>query len=152
MLYKMMKEEKFQTLMQKHIEDVLMYCFEKDQHFGILCKIEHVGFEPWLPQEIHKEFRDVTLFFLAGYTFETAKIQGDDLVFEAGFGAENIGSVLTVPLLSILQIIVDDTPILINVANYTEKKTKTIEPATDDGVQNSMAALLSNPENKKFQK
>lgn len=152
MLYKIIKDEKFQTLMQKHIEEILLYCFEKDQHFGILCKIEHVGFDPELPQETFKEFRDVTLFFLAGYTFETAKIEGDSLVFEAGFGTENIGSVLTVPLLSILQIIIDDTPIFINVASYVQKEKKDIEPISDNGVQNSMSALLSNPENQKFKK
>ncbi len=152
MLYKIMKEEKFQTLMQKHIEDILLYCFEEDQHFGILCKIEHVGFNPELPNDIYKNFRDVTLFFLAGYTFETAKIEGDILVFEAGFGAENIGSFLTVPLLSILQIIIDDTPVFINVANYEKKDVKELEPVNDDGIQNSMSALLSNPENQKFKK
>jgi len=122
-----MKEEKFQTLMQKHIEDILLYCFEEDQHFGILCKIEHLEFNPELPHDIYKDFRDVT-------------------------GTENIGSLLTVPLLSILQIIIDDTPVFINVANYEKKDVKELEPISDDGIQNSMSALLSNPENQKFKK
>jgi hypothetical protein len=71
------------------------------------------------------------------------------LVFEAGFGAENFGSVVTVPLLSILQVIVDETPLLINLASY-KKETKVTKTADEGGVENSMASFLSNPENSKF--
>jgi len=96
----------------------------------------------------------MTLFFLAGYTFDTARIEGDSLIFEAGFGADNFGSFVMVPLLSIIQIIVDETPILINLATY-EKETRTTEKADkidEGGIENSMASFLSNPENSKFLK
>ena len=130
---------------------MIIHFFEKEQNFGILCHIEHVSFNPELPEEINAEFRPLTLFFLAGYTFETAKIVDDSLVFEAGFGVENIGSVVSVPLLSIMQIIVDETPLLINLASY-KKEVKTPAKKTHNGVQNSMASFLSNPENSKFLK
>ena len=93
----------------------------------------------------------MTLFFLAGYTFETARIEEDCLIFEAGFGSDNFGSVVTVPLLSIMQVIVDETPVLINLARY-KKEQKVKKEINDGGVKNSMDVFLSNPENKKFLK
>jgi hypothetical protein len=137
--------------MQKHIEELIIHFFQKEQNFGILCKIEDVGFEPSLPEDIVTEFRPLTLFFLAGYTFETANIEEDYLVFEAGFGAENFGSLVRVPLVSIIQIIVDETPVMINLA------TKKLEERTEvksnpKGIENSMASFLSNPENSRFVK
>ena len=141
----------FAAVMQKNIYDVLVHLFEKEQNFGILCKIEDTSFDPELPEEINAEFRPMTLFFLAGYTFDTARIVDDSLVFEAGFGADNYGSLVDVPLLSIMQIIVDETPILINLATYKEDITS-VKKVDDNGVENSMASFLSNPENSKFLK
>jgi len=154
MLENIIEDRKFATLMQNNIQDLIIYMFEREQNFGILCRIEDVSFEPVLPHEINAEFRPMTLFFLAGYTFETARIVDDSIVFEAGFGSENIGSIVTVPLLSIMQIIIDETPILINLANYTKLQTANheIKKVDENGVENSMASFLSNPENAKFLK
>ena len=152
MLDNLIEDESFAKIMQKNIESLIVFLFEKDQNFGILCKIEQISFEPALPEEISSEFRPMTLFFLAGYTFDTATIQGDNLVFEAGFGTDNFGSIVTVPLLGIMQIIVDETPLLINLASYKRKSLKSPKKVDDGGVENSMASFLSNPENSKFLK
>jgi len=149
LLDSIINDRDFAALMQKNIEGTIIHFFEKEQNFGILCKIEDISFNPILPEDINSEFRPLTLFFLAGYTFETARIVEDTLVFEAGFGADNYGSVVTVPLLSIMQIIVDETPILINLANY-EKGVEVKKEVDHNGVENSMASFLSNPENSKF--
>ena len=154
MLENIVEDRDFAKLMKKNIVDLMVLLFEKEQNFGILCGVEHVEFSPELPEEISAEFRPLTLFYLAGYTFETARIEEDYLVFEAGFGRDNIGSVVSVPLLAILQIIVDETPIFINTATYKEEnniKEKEVE-LDDDGVKNSMASFLNNPENSKFLK
>jgi len=151
LLENVIDEVGFAKIMNKSIEDIIIHFFDKEQNFGILCKIEEVEFSPTLPQDINAEFRPLTLFFLAGYTFETARIENGMLIFEAGFGADNIGSVVTVPLLSIMQIIVDETPIFINLSVYKEPIEKEEESDTL-GVQNSMASFLSNPENSKFLK
>ena len=151
MLDSVIEDEGFALLMQNNIQELIIHFFQKEQNFGILCKIEDASFEPALPENINSEFRALTLFFLAGYTFETAKIEENDLVFEAGFGADNFGSVVTVPLLSIMQMIVDETPVLINLAVY--KKERIVQRNNDkSGVENSMASFLSNPENAKFKK
>lgn len=151
LLENIVKDKEFVAIMQRSISDMIVYFFEKEQNFGILCKIDEVNFQPELPNNINSEFRPLTLFFLAGYTFETASIEGNFLVFEAGFGVENIGSFVTVPLVSIMQIIVDEAPVLINLASYEEEMFESKE-LDEVGVENSMASFLSNPENSKFLK
>ncbi|MEN8302904.1 MAG: hypothetical protein ABFQ64_02385 [Campylobacterota bacterium] len=149
MLENIIEDKEFALLMQKNIQELIIHFFEKEQNFGILCKVEEASFEPTLPDSIESEFRPLTLFFLAGYTFETARIEDGFLVFEAGFGSENFGSVVTVPLLSIMQIIIDETPVFINLSTYREKVAVKKE-VDKGGVENSMAFFLSNPENSKF--
>ena len=151
MLINILNDEKFVDLMQRHIEELMLYLFDNDQNFGILCKIEHLSFEPELPEHITNEFQPMTLFYLAGYTYDSARIDGNRLIFEAGFGPENIGSFVTVPLPSIMQIIIDETPVFINHAIYKAAR-KTEGTASGGGIENSMAAFLSNPENEKFLK
>ncbi|MCF6341028.1 MAG: hypothetical protein L3J10_09825 [Sulfurimonas sp.] len=153
MLDNVIEDVDFAKLMQKNIQELIVHLFNKEQNFGILCKIEEVSFEPILPDEISAEFRPMTLFFLAGYTFDTARIEQSTLIFEAGFGGDNFGSFVSVPLLSIMQVIVDETPVLINLASYnSDPQVKETQKMDGDGVENSMASFLSNPENSKFLK
>lgn len=154
MLYDVLKDRNYANLMQKHMLEILSFLFETEQNFGILCKIETLSFDPELPADITAEFRPMTLFFLAGYTFESARMEKDRLIFEAGFGSDNLGSIVTVPLLGIMQVIIDETPIFVNLAspletNNTKAKNNESEKS---GEKSSMEALLANPENKKFLK
>ena len=153
MLESLIEDRDFAKMMKKHMQELMILFFQKEQNFGILCKIEDVSFNPPLPDEMLADFRSLTLFFLAGYTFETARLEDDMLIFEAGFGSENFGSVVSVPLLSILQVIVDETPVMINLAIETQEVKEEEEQKVDEnGVKNSMASFLSNPENSKFLK
>ena len=153
MLENIIQDRDFAQLMKKNIQELIVLFFQKEQNFGILCKIEDVSFEPELPESINTEFRPLTLFFLAGYTFETARIENNMLIFEAGFGSDNFGSIVSVPLLSILQIIIDETPVFINISAYKEEADEEeVKNVDERGVKNSMASFLSNPENSKFLK
>jgi len=152
LLENVIDEPGFAKIMQRSIQDVIIHFFEMEQNFGILCKIEEVGFNPPLPESINAEFRPLTLFFLAGYTFDTARIEDNMLIFEAGFGSDNFGSVVSVPLLSIMQVIIDETPVLINLSVYKEAEKKKVVQNDESGVKNSMASFLNNPENSKFLK
>ncbi|HQS66934.1 MAG TPA: hypothetical protein PLM93_07100 [Sulfuricurvum sp.] len=149
MLFDIIKNPSFARLMETHAREILIHLFESNQNFGILCKIEHLTFDPPLPEDISSEFRAMTLFFLAGYTFESARLENNMLYFEAGFGHANIGSVVSVPLLSIVQIIIDDTPAFVNLALPREQSVS-VNIEKDEGVKNSMSSFLSNPENQKF--
>lgn len=152
MLLDVINKPSYAKMMQRHIEEVMLELFKQDKNFGILCKIDYITFEPDLPEDIKKNFSNVTMFFLAGYTYESAKIEDSLLTFEAGFGSENIGSVVSVPLLSIIQIVLDETPIFVNLSDPIITFDKEEEQSDNNGVQNSMASFLSNPENKKFLK
>jgi len=154
LLNSIIETEKFALVMQKNIQDMIIYLFEEEQSFGVLCKIEEAVFNPALPQDVYECFNDLTLFMLAGYTFNSARIDEGYLIFEAGFGGDNFGSVVTVPILSILQIIIDDIPVLINLATYNVEQTqiKEVTKNNKDGIENSMSSFLSNPENSKFLK
>lgn len=149
MLFDIIKNPSFARLMETHAREILIHLFESNQNFGILCKIEHLTFDPPLPEDISGEFRAMTLFFLAGYTFESARLENNMLYFEAGFGHANVGSVVSVPLLSIVQIIIDDTPAFVNLALPREQSVS-VNIEKDEGVKNSMSSFLSNPENQKF--
>jgi len=152
LLDNIIKDADFASIMEKNIQSMLIHFFEKDQNFGVLCNIDDVSFEPILPEDIASSFHPMTLFFLAGYTYETARIIDGCLVFEAGFGGDNVGSLVHVPLLSILQIIVDETPILINLATYKNEVKEVSNDTSNNGMENSMNSFLSNPENSKFLK
>ncbi len=149
MIQAILSDEKFCDMMEEHIEDVIGYLFEKDVNFSILTNISEVDFNPPLPTYITDNFKPITMFVLAGYTFESAEIEEGVLSFEAGFGNENIGSVVSIPLLAILQILIEETPIFINLSINESLKERKKE---EKGIKKSMEALLSNPENQKLLK
>lgn len=140
----------YRTLMQTHISETIQYLFGKDQEFALACEIKYITFSPDLPSSIKDSFDDIVLFILSGFTFESAKIEGGYFSFEAGFGSDNFGSTVSLPLLAIKQIFVGENPIVINLSNPgiadEEKKEKSAAK------KSSMEALLSNPENKKLLK
>ena len=140
-LEKLQKIE-FQDIMHEHILNTIEFLFDEEQEFGVACEIEFVKFDPPLPKEIIKSLPTITLFMLANYSFESASLDDNYLQFEAGFGAENFGSFVQIPLLAIKQLFVEEYPILINIALPREEREEV----------DSMSALLNNPENAKLLK
>ncbi len=134
----------YRTLMEEHIEKTIAYLFQKNQEFALACEIKYVQFDPELPSSIKESFNETVLFIISGYAYESAQLKEGYFSFEAGFGSENFGSVVTMPLLAIKQVFVGDNPIVFNLAHPFEKKRASTE--------NSMEALLNNPENKKLLK
>ncbi len=134
----------FSNLMSSHLYDILEYLLNRGEFFSILTNISRIHFEPELPPHISETFKPITLFVIAEYTFESSSIDSEYLYFEAGFGAENIGSYVKVPLSSIVQVIIDDTPIFINLALEPSRETKS------SGIEKSTNIFLSNPENRKI--
>lgn len=136
----------YKHIMQEHILQTIEYLFQKNQEFAVACEIEHIDFNPELPKSIQESFEDTVLFILSGYTFESASIDKEYFAFEAGFGDENFGSTVTMPLLCIKQIFVGDHPIVFNLAKHEVTK------AGSASSKSSMEALLKNPENQKLLK
>jgi len=141
----------YKALMTEHISKTIGYLFDKDQDFGVACQVKHLDFNPELPQELKESFNDTVLFILSGYTLGSAALEDENFVFEAGFGPENFGSTVTVPLLAIKQVLVGDHPIVLNLAEHEEKKVSALS-ASSKSSKSSMEALLNNPENKKLLK
>ena len=133
----------YKTLMEKHIEEMLTLLFRHDTEFAVACELKYVTFDPELPETIRRHFNENVLFIISNYTFETATAENGTFTFEAGFGEENFGSVVSMPYLAIKQIFVGETPILLNYASPSSIKTSPT---------NSMEALLKNPENRKLLK
>jgi len=146
MLYDILQNEEFEAIMKNHANDILKFFLERDEPFGVLADTKNISFNPDLPDDIKSSFSEFTFFLIVNYTLESARIENNKLIFEAGFGAKNIGSVVSIPINSILQIIVDETPIFINLTATLKK------PKNDEGIKTSMEALLSNPENQKLLK
>lgn len=144
MLEKLSGKKTFKKMMKQHALQVLQYLLDEEVHFSIICNIEKISFSPSLPVEITASLKQFSVFVLAGYTFESAYIDEHHLYFEAGFGADNIGSNVTVPIDSILNIVVDENMIYINPAATMKNESG------DEGVERSLSLLLSNPKNKHF--
>ncbi len=139
----------YRELIQTHISQTIGYLFEKNQEFALACEVKYITFTPELPSSIKETFEETVLFILSGYTFESAQLEEDYFSFEAGFGSDNFGSTVSVPMLAIKQIFVADNPIVINLANpVLEEKVNVSKKSS----KSSMEALLNNPENKKLLK
>jgi hypothetical protein len=123
-----------------HAKDLLNYLFYTADEFNIVCKTEDISFNPELPKHISSAFGEIILFVLANYTLENARIEGENLIFETGFGEENFPSVVTVPIASILQMIYADAPIFVNPAAALPKPKK----------EKPKNPFELNPRNKKF--
>lgn len=147
MLEGLLGSEEFQGLMKRHAKEVLEQLLKRGVNFSILTNISDVTFDPELPAEIRQNFKSITMFFLAGYTFESTQIYNGKISFEAGFGSDNFGSLVSLPIEAILQIIIEEIPIFINLS--TPPKSQAKEPK-ETGLKRSMEALMSNPNNQKL--
>ncbi len=143
MLYDILQDEEFAALLRNHALEVLHYLFEKEQEFGVVADLSSITFDPMIPEDIYSQLPEFPLFLIVNYSFESARLENGSLVFEAGFGPQNFGSVVSIPASAILQIVVDETPIFVNLTASLKKKPS---------YKSSMEALLSNPENQKFLK
>jgi hypothetical protein len=110
----LLEDNEYQTSVIKQEKELIELLVKKGQEFAITAHIVSIDFSPDLPDDIYNSLTHFPLFVLANYTFESLKIHSNYITFEAGFGSANFGSVVTIPLTSIFQIIVDETMIFIN--------------------------------------
>lgn len=150
MNFQLFQTQAFKKLSVSHLRNTINFLFDSQQEFTITCQTSHLTFAPELPANIKQHFGDTVLLMLSGYTFETSNLDEDYLSFEAGFGSEQFGTTVSLPLLAIKQIFVDEYPIAINISDpepIPKEKTKT---DTEHTQNKSMEAFLNNPQNKKL--
>ena len=150
MTINLLQTPEYRTLIQSHIFETIKFLFNKNQEFALACEVKYITFTPELPSEIKDSFDDTVLFILSGFTFESAQLDEEYFSFEAGFGSDNFGSTVSLPLLAIKQLFLGDNPIVINLANPVIESEKKKEGSASK--KSSMEALLKNPENKKLLK
>lgn len=143
MIRNIIEDEEYKNLIENQIKETVFFLLEKNQEFSITANIEPVTFTPELPSVIRNQMHKFSLFTLSNYTYTTVQINDDYMSFEAGFGNENFGSVVKIPLHAIFQIVVDESILYINSVATVEKFNKNLK-------KNSFNIFKSNPNNKKF--
>ncbi|EMH46151.1 hypothetical protein ACQJ63_01060 [Helicobacter pylori] len=146
-------------LNNKHCIEYLQFLSKNHLSFNLLCERDAIDFSPKLPKEIHEKFGSLVLFILAGYTLESLMIDAQSVQFEAGFGPNNIGSVVQVGLSGIIQILIkekNENIVLFNRCDSLElfQKEEPLmqEPKKDERESkewlDSKEALFSNSKNR----
>ncbi|MGL2547472.1 hypothetical protein ACOWOL_02465 [Helicobacter pylori] len=146
-------------LNNKHCIEYLQFLSKNHLSFNLLCERDAIDFSPKLPKEIHEKFGSLVLFILAGYTLESLMIDVQSVQFEAGFGPNNIGSVVQVGLSGIIQILIkekNENVVLFNRCDSLElfhkEEPLMQEPKKDERESkewlDSKEALFSNSKNR----
>lgn len=143
MIKDIIENEEYKLLVEKQIKENILFLLDKKQEFSITANLEPISFNPELPTVIRNQMHKFSLFILSNYTYTTIQIDDEFLSFEAGFGNENFGSVVKIPLYAIFQIVVDESILYLNSVATVEKFTKNTK-------RDSMSVFKNNPNNKKF--
>lgn len=143
MIKNIIENEDYKNLVEKQVKENILFLLDRNQEFSITANIEPITFTPELPKVIKDQMHKFSLFILSNYTYTTIQIDNQFMSFEAGFGNENFGSVVKIPLFAIFQIIVDESVLYLNSVATVEKFNKDLK-------RNSMSLFKNNPHNKKF--
>ncbi|MGL2905909.1 hypothetical protein ACQKBO_04015 [Helicobacter pylori] len=152
-------QRELRLLNNKHCVEYLQFLSKNHLSFNLLCEKDAIDFSPKLPKEIHEKFGTLVLFVLAGYTLESLMIDAKSVQFEAGFGPNNIGSVVQVKLPGIIQILIkekNENAVLFNRCDSLELFHKEEPPFQDPKKDereskewlDSKEALFSNSKNR----
>ncbi len=152
-------QRELRLLNNKHCMEYLQFLSKNHLSFNLLCERDAIDFSPKLPKEIHEKFGSLVLFVLAGYTLESLMVDAKSVQFEAGFGPNNIGSVVQVELPGIIQILIkekNENIVLFNRCDSLElfQKEEPVaqEPKKDERESkewlDSKEALFSNSKNR----
>ena len=143
MINDIIESEEYKQLVEIQIKETILFLLNKNQEFSITANIAPISFEPELPRTIKEQMHKFSLFILSNYTYTTVQVDNEYISFEAGFGNENFGSVVKIPLHAVFQIIVDESILYINSLATVEKFNKDLK-------KNSFDVFKINPNNKKF--
>ncbi|EMH28809.1 hypothetical protein HMPREF1423_01231 [Helicobacter pylori GAM270ASi] len=152
-------QRELRLLNNKHCIEYLQFLSKNHLSFNLLCERDAIDFSPKLPKEIHEKFGSLVLFVLAGYTLESLMIDAQSVQFEAGFGPNNIGSVVQVGLSGIIQILIkekNENAVLFNRCDslelFQKEEPPLQEPKKDERESkewlDSKEALFSNSKNR----
>lgn len=143
MIKDIIENNEYKELVERQIKENILFLLAKNQEFSITANLEPISFTPELPKVIKDQMHKFSLFILSNYTYTTVQVDDEFLSFEAGFGNENFGSVVKIPLHAVFQIVVDESILYINSVATVDKFNKNLK-------KNSFNIFKNNPNNKKF--
>ncbi|WP_233704445.1 hypothetical protein [Helicobacter cynogastricus] len=139
---------RYNAMVNQHCLDNLHFLHANRVNFSVFCDLSKVRFEPLLPRDLLEGFGTFVLFVLAGYTFESLKIQHQEISFEAGLG-DDIETTVNIALEGIVQIIIKDKNDA-NVVLFNRSDPKNIFADNNEAqIQDSKDAFLADPRNQK---
>lgn len=141
MVKDIIEDSQYKDLVSQQIKETMSFILDKNIEFAITANISGISFEPELPESIHSKLSKFSLFVLTNYTYSTVKIDETTVSFEAGFGAEGFGSVVTIPLHCVFQIIVEESILYVN-------SVATVEKFNIKHEKKSLNVFKNNPNNK----
>lgn len=121
MISDVINSEEYKQMVSEQVRELIEYLLNIDEEFAVTANIKAVTFDPELPTPISKQLAPFSLFVLANYSYESIVLEEDVIKFEAGFGKENFGSLVTIPFSAIFQVIVEESILFINPAATLEK-------------------------------
>ncbi len=150
MITNIIEDKEYRNLIQEQIRDIIDYLIVNNEEFSITANIKGVVFSPEIPETIAKSFANFTMFTLSNYTYSTIQVTDDTISFEAGFGEENFGALVTIPLYAIFQLVVNDSILCINPTATVEKYflKENLDNSNDGQQKRSRSAFSMNPKNK----
>ena len=146
MIFNIVEDINYRDMLENQIFEVMEYLINKDEEFSITANIKGVDFNPEMPESISKNFPQFTLFTLSNYTYESIILTEKSITFEAGFGSENFGSHVTIPLYAIFQIVIDESILFLNPTATVEKYFEKVKEEEQES--RSMNAFTMNKKNK----
>lgn len=151
MIHNIVENQEYKEIMESQIYEIIEFLLNQEEEFSLTANINGVKFNPKIPTTIAETFPHFTLFTLANYTYSTIELTDTSISFETGFGAENFGAIVTIPLNAIFQVIVDDSILFLNptatVERYFKQEKKQIIENVDQNTR-SMNAFKNNSLNK----
>ena len=147
MIFNIVEDINYRDMLEGQIFEVIEYLINKNEEFSITANINGVDFNPEMPESISKNFSHFTLFTLSNYTYESIILTEKNITFEAGFGSENFGSHVTIPLYAIFQIVIEESILFLNPTATVEKYFEEDE-IEEEQVSRSMNAFTMNKKNK----
>lgn len=141
MINNIIENEEYKKLVASQVKETIEFLVSQNQEFAITANIGAIQFDPELPSATKEKLSKFSMFVLSNYTFTTIKVDEGYLYFEAGFGSENFGSTLKVPLHSVFQIVIDESILFVN-------SVATVDKFNEATKEKSLNVFKSNPNNK----
>ncbi len=121
MIVDIVEDVNYKNMVEGQVFELCEYLIKNNAEFAITANIKVIEFSPEIPDSISKSFQQFTMFSLMNYTFQSIELTPTHISFETGFGAENFGSVVTVPLFAIFQVIIDESILFLNPVATVDK-------------------------------